>query len=224
MTCNIMPNFIAYPNVLGKKTNVEVGEEHSLDHQNGRKISPGQLFCSGSLDLIRMNILDTCDKIQETHVRGSGESSLGNCFASYFLQKIEISPAHCRNLKYNYGQEIRSRPTILCNIIQQETPQSDKCKQRSDWSRKGSERIFNRRSSSSDQGRKVWRKKIRDDANNAKLKRLVDDLKAPDHRLILRSKNTVFWMNVQGNTVTGTVLAATKIRGFLCAHYNVTPP
>ena len=50
--------------------------------------------------------------------------------------------------------------------------------------------------------------KRRDDANGAKIKELVDDLKAPDHRLILRTKNTGSWLNVRGTTVTGTVLAA----------------
>ena len=32
-----------------------------------------------------------------------------------------------------------------------------------------------------------------------------------------------FWMTVQGNSVTGTVLLAMEFRIFVCARYNVTP-
>ena len=65
--------------------------------------------------------------------------------------------------------------------------------------------------------------KIHDDANDAKLKVLVDDLEASDHRLILRSKNTGSRLSVQNTTVTGTVLAAAEICGF-SAHIMMLPP
>ena len=57
-------------------------------------------------------------------------------------------------------------------------------------------------------------KKLWDEANVAKLKGLVDDLKATDLRLILCAKNTGSWMNVRGTMVTGILLVATKFRGF----------
>ena len=53
-------------------------------------------------------------------------------------------------------------------------------------------------------GQKIW-----DDVNNAKLKELVADLKGTDCCLVLRAKNTDAWMNIQGNTINGAVLAAT---------------
>ena len=62
------------------------------------------------------------DKIPGTHARGSGEASSGNLFASSFLPKIEISPTHRRNLKYDAGQEIRPRPTISGDIRQLDIP------------------------------------------------------------------------------------------------------
>ena len=82
------------------------------------------------------------------------------------------------------------------------------CEQRADWSHNRRDRIFNRRSTSGAQGRKVRWKKIWDGANNAKLKVLVDDLEAPNHRLILLSKNRGSWLTVRGTTVNGTVLVA----------------
>ena len=54
------------------------------------------------------------------------------------------------------------------------------------------------------QDEKIW-----DDANDSKLKGLVDDLEAPDLRLILCAKNTGSWLSMRGTTVTGKVLAAT---------------
>ena len=50
--------------------------------------------------------------------------------------------------------------------------------------------------------------KIRDDGNEPKLKGLVKELEEFDPRLILRSKNTGYCMNVWGTTVTCTVLKA----------------
>ena len=50
--------------------------------------------------------------------------------------------------------------------------------------------------------------KIQDDSNDAKLKELINYLKAPDRRLILRAKNTGSWMNVLDTTLTGNFLGA----------------
>ena len=61
-------------------------------------------------------------------------------------------------------------------------------------------------------GQKIW-----DDANGAKLRSLVDNLDAHDHRLILRAKHTVSWMTIRGTIVNSTVLAATTFRGFVCS-------
>ena len=65
--------------------------------------------------------------------------------------------------------------------------------------------------------------KIRDGSKGAKLKGLVDDLEAPERRLILCANNTGLWLTVQDTTVTSTVLAATEFR-LSCARYDVTPP
>ena len=49
--------------------------------------------------------------------------------------------------------------------------------------------------------------KIRYDANNAKLGRIVDNLYAPNRRLMLRTKHMGFWMNLQVTAVTDIALA-----------------
>ena len=56
--------------------------------------------------------------------------------------------------------------------------------------------------------------KIRDDANDVKLKGIVDDLEAPDHRLILCAKNTGSYLTVWCTKLTGTLLGAMEFRGF----------
>ena len=53
---------------------------------------------------------------------------------------------------------------------------------------------------------KISDKKIRYDANDAKLKGLVNDPEEPGSRLILCAKNTGYWMTIWGTTVTSTVL------------------
>ena len=64
---------------------------------------------------------------------------------------------------------------------------------------------------------------IRNDTNKAKLKGLVKALEALDRRLIIHTKNTGSYLIIRGTKVTGTVLAATKIRDFLCACYSFIP-
>ena len=81
-------------------------------HRNGGEISPGDYRRSNSCDSIGMDIFATRDERHGISVHGSGEASSGNLFASSFLRKIEISPTHCRNLKYNSGQESRPRPIV----------------------------------------------------------------------------------------------------------------
>ena len=68
------------------------------------------------------------------------------------------------------------------------------------------------------------RQKNCDDINYSKIKGLVRDLDTTKRRLILHSKSIGVWLNVQGTTVTGTLLSATESCDFLCARYNVTPP
>ena len=46
------------------------------------------------------------------------------------------------------------------------------------------------------------RQKIWDDANNAKLKEIVDIIKATDCRLIIRARNTGSWLTIRG-TIDG---------------------
>ena len=59
--------------------------------------------------------------------------------------------------------------------------------------------------------------------NNVKIKGIVDDIGALGRHLILRAKNIGYWMALRVAMLTGTVLAATKCRGFLCTCYDVTP-
>ena len=65
--------------------------------------------------------------------------------------------------------------------------------------------------------------KIRNYTNKAKLKGLVKSLKALDRRFIIHTKNTGSYLIIRVTTVTGTVLAATKIRDFFCACYYFIP-
>ena len=65
--------------------------------------------------------------------------------------------------------------------------------------------------------------KIRDDANDANLKVLVDELLVPDRLLFLRAKNTGSWLTAQVTTVTVTVLATTEFSGFFL-HVMMLPP
>ena len=53
--------------------------------------------------------------------------------------------------------------------------------------------------------------KIWNDVNGAKLKelKLDNDLAEPDGHLIIRDKNSSYWMTAQVTTVTGTLLVAT---------------
>ena len=73
-----------------------------------------------------------CEKDNGIRIDRSEEASSGNLFASSFLWKIEISPTHCRNLKYDVGQERRLRSTRPSGIIQQKIPKFDILEQRYD--------------------------------------------------------------------------------------------
>ena len=53
---------------------------------------------------------------------------------------------------------------------------------------------------------------------------LFEDLKAPDSRLILHSKNTGSWLTIWGTTVTSTLLLATEFHDLLFTCYDVIPP
>ena len=125
-------------------------------------------------------------------------------------------PTHCRNLKYDADQEIRTRPARPGDISQEEIPKFNTCNQQADWIHHRREIIFHHRSPSGSQGRKELRTKIRDETNEVKLKGLVKELEALDCRLILRTKNTYSWMNVRGTSeepVGNTILSefSTKI-------------
>ena len=102
-------------------------------------------------------------------------------------------------------------------------PKFDAWDQRADWGRNGSKRIFSHRLPSGAQGRKSWRTKIRDNANNAKLKGLVEDLEAPDRCLILRAKSTGSCLTLWCNTATVTVVMAAEFLVF-CMHVMMLPP
>ena len=143
---------------------------------------------------------------------------MGNLFVLSFLRKIEISPTDFRNLKYCAGQEIQPRPTRLGDISQQEIPNFSTCDQQADWCR-------NRRNDHLLDLREARRdgQNIQDDANIAKLRKLINDLEATDHRLILCAKNTIYWMTGWVTKVTGTVLAATEFRNVF-ARVMMLPP
>ena len=67
------------------------------------------------------------------------------------------------------------------------------------------------------------RKKDREVAHESRIKGLVRYLKVTGKRLFLQANGTVAFLSVRGTTVSGTVLSATGFRGFLCAHYNISP-
>ena len=62
----------------------------------------------------------------------SVEASSSNIFASSLLQKIEISPTHDRDFKYNYSQEIRTGPKKPGDISLLKIPKFSMCKHRVD--------------------------------------------------------------------------------------------
>ena len=97
------------------------------------------------------------------------------------------------------------------------------CKHRSDLGYLGGKQILHRWSPSGAHGVKVWLKNSSDDGNNIKWGRLVKDRKATDFRLILCTKQTGYYLTVQGTPVTSTVLEATEFRDF-CAHITILPP
>ena len=53
-------------------------------------------------------------------------------------------------------------------------------------------------------------KKCRDDVNDAKLRRIVNDQGYFDKRLFLRAKHPGSCLSIRGNTATGTVLTTTE--------------
>ena len=62
------------------------------------------------------------------------------------------------------------------------------------------------------------------DVNNTKLKGLVRNIDSTNRSIILRSKNTDAWLNIQDTMVTGTALAATEFRGFIPRLWCHKPP
>ena len=112
---------------MTKISDVGLGEKYPCNHLNSREIYPGYLLRGGFFDPIRMDIFSTRDERHRIRVCGSEEATLGNLFALSFLWKIEISPTHCRNLKYDDDQEIRPRPTGPGDISQQEIPKFATC-------------------------------------------------------------------------------------------------
>ena len=151
------------------------------------------------------------------------EASLGNLFASTFLQKIKILHTSHRNSEYYASQEIQPGPPENCDVRGLKLSKLSTRKNRADSSRDKGRWIIHRRSPSFAQGRKALWKKIWDVVNSTKLKRLVKDLEASDLPLILHAKNTGSWLTVQGTTVTGTVLVSTEFRYFF-AHVMMLPP
>ena len=123
------------------------------DHQNSRDIFPGDLQHGGLCYPIGIDIFATCDERHGTHVHGVGEDYSGNLFVLLFPCKIEISPTHHRNLKYNFSQEISPRPTRPRDISPREIPKFAMYKRQADLSRNRGEQIFNCRSPSGTPGR-----------------------------------------------------------------------
>ena len=68
------------------------------------------------------------------------------------------------------------------------------------------------------------RQKRWDDDNDAKLRRVVENIKVPYPNLVLRTKHMGYRLTIRATMVTGTVLSATEFCGFLCPYYDVTPP
>ena len=166
---------------------------------------------------------NTPPRIQETHLR-EWRRWFGNLLASLLPQKVKISLAHCRNSKYDDGQEIRPGPPDFYDIREPELPKFATCNQLVDliWYREG--KSFQLWQPSVYEGRKCDGKKTQDGVNDSKQKGLDRYLYWTDRRIILCTKITGAWMNVWGITVTGIVLADTEFCGFKCARYDgITP-
>ena len=67
-------------------------------------------------------------------------------------------------------------------------------------------------------------KKYQDDANDAKLRVIFNNQNGLEKLLFLHAKHTVYYLSIQVTMVTGTVIATTKFRNFLCACYKANPP
>ena len=96
---------------MAKISDVKGGEQNLCYHQNSEEMSSGELRCIGLCNPIGMDIFEMLDKRHGICVCRSVEASSGNLFASFFLWKIQTSSTYCRNLKYDYVQEIRPRST-----------------------------------------------------------------------------------------------------------------
>ena len=59
------------------------------------------------------------------------------------IWKIEMSPIHCRNSKYDAGQEVRPRRPKTGDVCQWKIPRFSTCKNIIDKEREGREKIFN---------------------------------------------------------------------------------
>ena len=81
------------------------GEKHQYDQRNCGQIYTGEPCRNRVCDPTGMDILATSEKGHRIFIRGSGETSPLNLFASPFLQKDDPPPPHNRNLKYDAGQE-----------------------------------------------------------------------------------------------------------------------
>ena len=89
---------------LDQTLDVEMGEKHLCVHQNGGEISSGNLCRGGLCDPIEVGIFEMREERYETSVFRSGESSVGNLFASSFIWEIENPPSHCSSSKYISGK------------------------------------------------------------------------------------------------------------------------
>ena len=147
----------------------------------------------------------------------------GERFALHFLWRTKVYHKPNRNSKYDASKEIRPGPPESHDVHGENVCKCSTCKHGSNSGRNAGRLIIHYWSISSDQGRKAWRGKIWDDANEAKLRRLFEKVHASYRRLILHAKNTGSWMIVLGPMVTSKVLAAKQSRNF-CSIVMTLPP
>ena len=72
-------------------------------------------------------------------------------------------------------------------------------------------------------GERRDKKREQDTANDVKLQGIVSHQCTTKKRLLLGAKHTGAWLSVRGNTVTGTVIAATEFRDFYVLVIMLTP-
>ena len=186
-----------------------MGTEHSHDKQNSGELPPRKLRRSGTCNPIRVDIFTTHHKKYGMRIRRHREASSGNLFSVHFLQKIKISHTPRSNSKFDSGQEGRTGPPKYRNVWKQKIRSPWYPRTELIWNVTGESEFYTADHLQDLREERRDGQKIHDDANNTKLRGLVENVKALVCHFILCAKHIGSWMTIWGTMVTGTVPAAT---------------